>query len=64
MKYIMGNKETLEKEHSGKYVAVHEEKVVATGNTIHEVYAAVEELKIENPLITYMPRENEEAFLI
>ena len=60
----MENKETLEKEYSGKYVAVHEEKAVATGKTIHEVYAVVEELKIENPLVTYMPRENEEAFLI
>ena len=64
MKYIMENKEALEDEHSGKYIAVHEEKVVATGKTIHEVYAIVEELKIENPLVTYMPRENEEALLI
>jgi hypothetical protein len=42
MKYIMENKEALEKERSGKYIAVHEEKVVATGKTIHEVYAVVE----------------------
>ncbi|MBU7048265.1 MAG: hypothetical protein HXS54_17670 [Theionarchaea archaeon] len=60
----MENKEALEEEHSGKYIAVHEERIVATGKTVHEVYVVVKELKIENPLVTYMPRENEEAFLI
>jgi hypothetical protein len=64
MKYIMENKKALEKNYSGKYVAVHKKKVVAAEKTIHEVYAVVEQLKIRNPLVTYMPRENERALLI
>ncbi|MBU7027940.1 MAG: hypothetical protein HXS48_13475 [Theionarchaea archaeon] len=42
MEYILKNKEALEKDYSGKYIAVHQEEIVASGRTIHEVYSAVE----------------------
>ena len=63
MKYIIENRKILEEQYSGKYIAVHQEKVIAAERTIHEVYTIVEELNISNPLVTYVPRENE-AFLI
>ena len=62
--YLIENKEKLEKEHEGKYVAIYKDKVVAVGKTIHEVYRLVRELKIKNPLIAYIPRKGEEALLI
>lgn len=64
VKYLIENRETLEKEHSGKYIALHQGRIVATGKTIHEVYDSVEELNIKNPLVTYVPKKGEEALLI
>lgn len=64
VKYLIENRETLEKEHSGKYIALHHGKIVATGKTIHEVYDIVEELNIKTPLVTYVPKEGEKALLI
>ena len=64
VKYLIENREILEKDHSGKYIALHHGEVIATGRTIHEVYDALEDLNISNPLITYVPKEGEEAFLI
>lgn len=64
VKYLIENRETLENEHSGRYIAVHNGKIVATGRTIHEVYDILEELSISNPLVTYVPKEGEEALLI
>ena len=63
MEYILKNREALEKEYSGKYIAVHQEEIVASGKTIHEVYSAVKELNISNTLVIYVPREGEEHFL-
>lgn len=64
VKYLIENRETLEKDHSGKYIAVHNGKIVTAGRTIHEVYDTLEELNISNPLVTYVPKEGEEALLI
>lgn len=62
--YLQENKEMLEKAHAGKYVAIYENKVVAVGKTIHEVYERVKSLKIVDPLIAYVPKKGEEALLI
>lgn len=64
MMYVMENKEKLEEEYSGKYVAVYTKKVVAVGRPVSEVYKLVKDLKIKNPLVTYIPKEGEEALLI
>jgi len=64
MRYIIENRKALEKKHSGKYIAIHQREVVAIGKTIHEAYDTLENLRIENPLVTYIPREDEEALLI
>ena len=50
MRYLMENKEDLEREHSGRYVAIRREQIVAIGRTIHEVYAILKELHIKNPI--------------
>ena len=63
LKYLIENTEILEKEHSGKYIALYQGKIVATGKTIHEVYAIVERLTIKTPLVTYVPKEGEETLL-
>ena len=64
MSYVMENKENLEKEHGGEYIAVHQKKIVAIARTIHEIYKSLKELNIKNPLIVYIPKEGEEALLI
>ena len=45
-------------------IAICKKKIVATGRTISDVYKTVKELKIKNPLVTYIPKEGEEALLI
>ena len=62
--YLMENKDKIEKEHEGKYIAIYKDKIVAVGKTIHEVYEKVKNLNIKNPLIAYIPRKGEEALLI
>ncbi len=64
MMYVLENKGKLEDEYSGKYVAIYKKKVVAVGRTVSEVYKIVKDIKIKNPLVTYIPKEGEEALLI
>ena len=64
MIYLMRNKEKIEKEQEGKYIAIHKNKVVAVGRSIHEVYEKIREKKLKNPLVTYIPMRGEEALLI
>lgn len=64
MMYVLENKEKLEEKYSGKYVAIWQKKVVAVGRTISDVYKSVKEMKLKNPLVTYIPKEGEEALLI
>ncbi|MCK4614482.1 MAG: hypothetical protein KAU14_06740 [Thermoplasmata archaeon] len=64
MIYVLENKAKLEDEYGGKYVAICRKKVVAVGRTVSEVYRTVKEMNIKNPLVTYMPKEGEEALLI
>ena len=64
MLYLMRNREKLEEEQEGRYVAIYKNKVVATGRSIHEVYMEVKRKRIKNPLVTYIPRRGEEALLI
>ena len=61
--YLMEHSRELEQGYSGKYIAVSGEKVVATGRTIHEVYEQTDEQGIEEPLVSYVPREGEEIRL-
>jgi len=64
MIYVMENKSKLEEKYSGKYVAIFKKKVVAVGRTVSEVYKIVKNMKIRSPLVTYIPKEGEEALLI
>jgi len=64
MIYLLKNKEKLEAEQGGKYIALYRDRVVAVGKTIHEVYEKLRKIKVENPLIVYIPRKGEEALLI
>jgi hypothetical protein len=64
MMYLLENKEKLEDEYSGKYVAIFNKRVVIVGRTVSEVYKMVKDMEIKNPLVTYIPKEGEEALLI
>ncbi len=64
MLYLIANKEKLEEEQGGKYVALYKNKIVAIGKTIHEVYEKVKKMGVKDPLIAYIPRRGEEALLI
>lgn len=64
MLFLLENKAKLEEEYSGRYIAIWRKKVVAVGRTVSEVYKLAKELKIANPLVTYMPKPGEEALLI
>ena len=62
--YLISHSTELENEYAGKYIAVHENKVVASGKTIHEVYEATDKIGIKDPLITYVPKAGEELLLV
>ena len=62
--YIMAHKDDIVQQYSGQFVAISHGKVVASGKTIHEVYDILNGINEENPLVTYVPREGEEALLI
>jgi hypothetical protein len=62
--YLIAHSSELENEYAGKYIAVHENKVVASGKTIHEVYEATDKIGIKDPLITYVPKAGEELLLV
>ena len=64
MMFIMDNKDDLEKQYGGKYVAIYQRNIVAIGKTIHEVYDTLKKINVKNPLVTYIPKEGEEALLI
>ena len=64
MLFLLENKAKLEEEYSGKYVAIWKKKVIAYGRTVSEVYRLVKDMKISNPLVTYLPKPGEEALLI
>ena len=64
MLFLAENKERLEAEYSGRYVAIFKKKVVAAGRTVSEVYSLTKRMRIKNPLVTYIPKDGEEALLI
>ncbi len=62
--YLIEHSGKIENEYAGKYIAIHENKVVAAGRTIHEVYEVTDKIGIMNPLITYVPKAGEELLLV
>jgi len=62
--FLIENSEKIEAQYEGTYIAIHDKKVVASGKTIHEVYSLTDELGIDDPLVTYVPRSGEELLLI
>ncbi len=62
--YLIEHSSEIENEYAGKYIAIHENKVVAAGRTIHEVYEVTDKIGVKNPLITYVPRAGEELLLV
>ena len=50
--------------YAGKYIAIHGDKVVASGRTIHELYELTDKIGIKEPLVTYVPRAGEELLLV
>ena len=64
MQFILENEPELEEKYPGKYVAIWKKQVVAEGNSISEVYRITDEKNIRKPLVTYIPKDGEENFLI
>jgi len=62
--YIIEHSDDIEQEFGGKYIAVHEKKILAAGRTIHEIYELTDKLGIRDPLVTYVPRAGEELLLV
>jgi hypothetical protein len=62
--FVLANEDKLEQEYSGKYIAIAKNRVVAVGRSVAEVYKSVKELNITNPLVTYVPKDGEEALLV
>ncbi|MCK5560238.1 MAG: hypothetical protein KAJ51_06575 [Thermoplasmata archaeon] len=62
--FLMEHNNEIENEYQGKYIAVHEDHIIASGKTIHEIYEAVDKIGVEDPLITYVPEPGEEILLI
>ncbi len=49
-------------EYAGKYVALKDGELIAFGETIKEADLKAKEKGVKNPLLTYLPREDEEIF--
>ena len=64
MLFLLEKQQELDREYGGKYIAIWKQKVIAVGRSISEVYRITREMKVEKPLVTYIPGEGEEAFLI
>ena len=62
--YLIQHSGEIENEFPGKYIAIFEDKVIACGTTIHEVYETVDRMGIKDTLITYVPRVGEELLLV
>ena len=62
--FLIQHSSEIEMEFAGKYIAISENKVIASGKTIHEVYEVVDKMGITDPLITYVPRQGEELLLV
>lgn len=62
--FVFANEVKLEQEYSGKYIAISNSSVVAVGRSVAEVYKSVRKMNIANPLVTYVPKDGEEALLV
>lgn len=62
--YLIQHSGEIENEFPGKYIAIFQDKIIANGKTIHEVYEAADRMGIKDPLITYVPRLGEELLLV
>lgn len=56
------NKETLK--YSGKWIAVFGNKIVASGKSAKDVFEAAKASGIKLPLITKVPRKDEEMYVL
>jgi hypothetical protein len=62
--YLIQHSGEIENEFAGKYIAIFQDKVIACGKTIHEVYETTDRMGVKDPLITYVPRAGEELLLV
>ncbi len=49
-------------EYAGKHVALKDGELIAYGNTIKEADLKAKEKGVKNPLLTYIPGDDEEVF--
>lgn len=64
MLFLRDNKEMIAKEYEGRHIAISKGEIVAVGMTIHEVYQAVKNMGVQDPLVFYVPKVEEEGLLI
>ena len=65
MIYLNEHTEDIEQKYCGKHIAILNDSVIASGDSITEVYQIVEELGVEGvPLVLYVPRQGEEIMLV
>ncbi len=62
--YLHQHSVEIEQTYPGEYIAISGNAVVASGHSVAEVYQKVDELGIEDPLVTYVPKDGEELLLI
>jgi hypothetical protein len=62
--YLLEHSSEIEDRYAGRYIAIHGDKIVAAGRTIHELYELTDKIGIKDPLVTYVPRDGEELLLV
>jgi hypothetical protein len=62
--WIIEHEKELEEKHSGKYVAIVDETIVAVERTSLEADRKGREKSKKIPLVTYVPKKGEELVLI
>jgi len=64
LNWISTHFEELE-DYWGKWVAILEDKIIATGDSVKEVMEIVNQKKIkEQPLVTLVPSKDEETYVL
>ena len=63
LEWIGSHPEEVEK-HAGEWIAIVENKIVAHGESLHEVRKKAKELTGKEPLVFKVPRPDEELYIL
>lgn len=61
--WLLKNARELEK-HRGKWIAIVGNRIVSSGEVLHDVRKKAKEISKKEPLVFKVPRKDEEAYIL